>query len=363
MRLGVSAALIGDKLVTGDLEIEDGKVTQFGIGRGTGGSLAIPGFVDIHFHGRDGIDFTEAGAYEFVRVAQSVTSTGTTAFQPTLVSRPLEKMIAAINRHPGKIQGGARVLGFHLEGPFLSPEHCGAHRKSDLIEPTEDAVTSLLESGNVTQMTLAPELDGAIAAIERLVEHGIVVSLGHSAADAPSTRAAIDAGATAYTHVFNAMAPLDHHKSGILAVALSDSKSYLSGIFDGVHLTPEAAKILIRVAGDRLVAITDGTAAIGKAGDVKVGSRRVEVVDGAPRLKDGTMAGSVLTMDAAFRSLLDLGMTIAEASRATSAVPAAISGIEDGGTLIPGSVADIVVLNERFQVVRTLVGGVEVHSG
>lgn len=363
MRLGVSAALIGDKLVTGDLEIEDGVVTQFGVGRGAGGSLAIPGFIDVHFHGRDGIDFTEAGAYEYVRVAQAVASTGTTAFQPTLVSRPLDRMVAAVARHPGEIQGGARVLGFHLEGPFLAPGRCGAHRQADLMEPSSEAVDRLLDSTHVAQVTLAPELDGALPAIEKFVGRGVMVSLGHSEADAAATRAALAAGASAYTHVFNAMTPFDHHNSGMLAVALSDRSSYLTGIFDGVHLTPEASKILIKAADSRLVAITDGTAAIGReGGDVRMGTRMIEVVGGAPRLKDGTLAGSVLTMDAAFRNLLDLGMTIAEASRATSANPAEMSGIEGGGTLVPGSVADIVVVDDRFRVERTLVGGVEVYS-
>jgi len=363
VRLGVSAALIGDKLVSGDLEIEDGVIDQYGVGHVPGSSVALPGFIDVHIHGRDGVDFTDAAAYDYIRVSRKIAATGVTAYQPTLASGSIEDLIRALSLHPGAMRGGAKVLGFHLEGPFLSPEMPGAQNIGSLATPSIELARKLVEAGPVAQMTLAPELEGVLPVIEYLVSEGVTVSLGHSAASREATYAALERGASAFTHVFNAMARLDHREPGILGVALAHSSSYLTAIFDHVHLSDEVETLLARSASDRLVAITDGTAALGRDGaGSRLGPQPTTVTGGAPRLADGRLAGSILTMDAAFRSLIDKGLSIVEAARATSSNPAALSGLEELGALHPGNPADIVVLDDEFRVIRTVVDGVEVFT-
>jgi N-acetylglucosamine-6-phosphate deacetylase len=218
-----------------------------------------------------------------------------------------------------------------------------------------------LEAGHIDQITMAPELVGAFDAVEYLVAAGVVVSLGHSEASAAVTTTAIRRGATAFTHVFNAMKPFSHRNPGILGTALSSDAVFLTGIFDGVHLSDEAAKVLIRCAGQRLVAITDGTSAINVTGNqVVLADTAVEVSRGAPRLPDGTIAGSILTMDAAFRLLLRLGLDLPAAVRATATAPAALAAHGDIGGITTGGRGDVVVLDDRYEVVRTFVDGAEV---
>jgi N-acetylglucosamine-6-phosphate deacetylase len=363
VRLGVSAALIGDKLVSGDLEIENGVVGQFGVGHVPGSSIALPGFIDVHVHGRDGVDFTDAATYDYIRVSRKMSTTGVTAYQPTLAARPVDEMVKTVSLHPGAMRGGAKVLGFHLEGPFLSPEMAGAQRKDALTAPSLETARRIVTAGPVAQMTVAPELEDIIPVIEYLAANAVTVSLGHSAGSRDETNRALESGATAFTHVFNAMAPLHHREPGILGVALAHDSAYLTAIFDHTHLSDEVERLLIRSAAGRLVAITDGTAAVGREGTgSRLGDRLTEVSGGAPRLPDGTLAGSLLTMDDAFRSLVELGLSIDEASRTTAANPAAMSGRDDLGTLVPGSPADIVVLDDGYRVIRTVVDGKEVFS-
>jgi N-acetylglucosamine-6-phosphate deacetylase len=361
MRLGVSAAVIGDRLVPGDVEITEGRVSATGIPATKGSLLAVPGFVDVHVHGHAGVDFVDATVDDHIQIARALPATGVTAYQPTLMSLPVEEMISAISRHPGAVDGGARVLGFHLEGPFLSPSRPGAHTPTTLVDPTLERCRRLLEAGHIDQITMAPELVGAFDAVEYLVAAGVVVSLGHSEASAAVTTTAIRRGATAFTHVFNAMKPFSHRNPGILGTALSSDAVFLTGIFDGVHLSDEAAKVLIRCAGQRLVAITDGTSAINVTGNqVVLADTAVEVSRGAPRLPDGTIAGSILTMDAAFRNLLGLGLDLPAAVRATANAPAEFAGHGDAGGITTGGRGDVVVLDDRYEVVRTFVDGAEV---
>lgn len=360
MRLDVSAAVIGDQVVPGDVEITEGRLSAAGIPGPRSSLLAVPGFVDVHVHGHAGVDFVEATVDDHIQIAQALPATGVTAYQPTLMSLPLEEMISAISRHPVAVAGAARVLGFHLEGPFLSPSRPGAHTPTTLVDPTLERCRRLLEAGHIDQITMAPELDGALDAIEYLVAAGVVVSLGHSEASAEVTATAIQRGATAFTHVFNAMKPFSHRNPGILGTALSSEAVFLTGVFDGVHLSDEAAKVLIRCAGQRLVAITDGTSAINAPDNrVVLGDTEVEVSRGAPRLPDGTIAGSILTMDAAFRNLLGLGLDLPAAVRATATAPAGLAGRGNAGGITIGARGDVVVLDDRYEVVRTFVDGTE----
>ena len=364
MRLGVSAAVVGDAIVPGDVEVSEGLITGVGLTPGSGSSIAVPGFIDVHVHGYQGVDFIDADRDDHARIARSVTSTGVTAYQPTLISQRVDDMAEAIRNHPGTVHGGARVLGFHLEGPFLSPDRAGAHTPTVLRTPSIDETRRLIHAGPVAQMTLAPELVGALDLIDYLVDEGVTVSLGHSEASARTTHQAVSRGSRAFTHVFNAMRPMSHRNPGILDAALSQGGAFLTAIFDGVHLSDEAARVVIKCAGDRLAAITDATAAVG-AGNTPVvlGRAEIEIIDGAPRLPNGTIAGSILTMDQAFRNLLELGVEFTAVARATSTGPAKLAGLADSGAIQEGRSADLVVLDDGYEVQQTLIGGAEVfHS-
>lgn len=348
-------------MIHGDVEIRDGRIADIGLPAAPSTDIAVPGFVDVHVHGHGGVDFVDATVDDHQRISRQLTSTGVTTYNPTLMTMPVEHMVRALARHPGRVDNGARVLGFHLEGPFLSPGKPGAHNTTDLVEPTAEMVARLLAAGPVEHITLAPELDHGLDAVDQLVAEGVVVSLGHSIASTSRTREAVDRGATAFTHVFNAMRPLNHRDPGMVGVALGSDDVYVTAIFDGVHLADEVSSIVIRSAGDRLVAITDGTSAINAPGErIVLGDTEVEIVGGAPRLPDGTIAGSILTMDQAFRNLIELGMTPPEAVRATATTPARLARLDDAGRLESGAKADIVVLSDRLEVMRTIVGGQEV---
>lgn len=360
MRLGVAAAVVDDTIVSGDVEVSQGLIAGVGIG-GPGVGLAVPGFVDVHVHGFAGVDFGDADVDGFRSVAAAMTATGVTAFHPTLMSVPEAALAAALARLAvaGEVSSGARVMGMHLEGPFLSPNRAGAQDPQNLLAPDPGVVDRLLASGPIAHMTLAPELPGGLAIVRHLVERGIVVSVGHSEASAEVSHSAFDAGATALTHVFNALRPLAHRDPGVVGAALSRSDVFITAIFDGIHLSAEAAVIAMRAAGGMLVAITDATA----AANGMLGSREAIVTGGAVRLADGTLAGSVLTMDQAFRNLIDLGAGVGAAARATSSAPAALAGHPELGVLDPGTPADVVVLDDEYLVRRTLVGGVEMFAG
>jgi N-acetylglucosamine-6-phosphate deacetylase len=360
MRLGVGGAIVDGRYVSGDVGVSEGLVAAIGLAGGTGTSLAVPGFVDVHTHGYAGVDFVDATPDDHTKVATRITATGVTAYQPTIVSQPLDKVEHAVAQHPGQVANAARVLGFHLEGPFLSPRRAGAHNLEYLESPEGEILRRIEQLPRIHQVTLAPELPGAVAATESLVGRGIVVSLGHSQATPAEVHRAVDAGARAFTHVFNAMQPFSHRNPGIVGVALASEQSFLTGIFDGVHLSEESERILIRCAQDRLVAITDATSAAGKtSGRARLGDTTAAIANGAPRLADGTIAGSVLTMDAAFRRLISLGLSSADAVGATSIAPSRLAQLRHSDGIVVGAPADLVVLDDRYVVRQTLVGGIE----
>jgi len=363
VRLGVAACVIGEHLVPGDVEVEEGVVAGVGLPPGDPDLIAVPGFLDVHFHGHAGTEFAAATVPEHRDLARRITATGVTAYQPTLWSMPLDVTVEALARHPGEVHGGARVLGFHLEGPFLSQGKIGAHKPENLLPPSPEVAGRLIEAGPVDQITIAPELDGALETIAYLLSRDVTVSLGHSLATSEETKRALALGAQAFTHVFNAMRPFDHRDPGILGTALAGDEAYLTAIFDGVHFSDEAGVSLIRCAGDRLVAITDGTAATGTSSTtVVLGGLECSIVDGAPRHPDGTIAGSILTMDAALRKLISLGLEVPRAVQAVSTNPARLAKRQDLGLLGVGRPADIAVLDASLRVVSTHVAGVEVFD-
>jgi N-acetylglucosamine-6-phosphate deacetylase len=366
VRLGVSAALVDGTLIDGDVTIDGDSVTAVGVPGDGGRGVAVPGFVDAHINGIAGVDFLTADADGHARAAEALASVGVVAYQPTLVSSPPEAYDAALAAAAAAMaapDGGARVLGVHLEGPFLSREWPGAHDPSNLREPDPDLLDRVCEAGPVTMVTLAPELEGALDLVERLTSRGITVSVGHSDADAAAAHAAFDRGATAITHVHNAHRRWRARDPGPAGVALVRRDVWVQAIVDGVHLAPESALGAFLAAGSRFCLVTDAVEAAGMPpGSYRLGDRDVHVEDGAVRLADGTLAGSVLTMDAAVRNLVASGAALADAVHAASTAPARLLGRDDLGALRPGVAANIAVLNEELEVERTVVAGREAFA-
>lgn len=375
MRLGVREALVGGEVVHGDVAVEDGVVVDVGLAPAGRGGLAVPGFVDVQVNGFAGVDAAAADLDGYATMAAGLARTGVTAFRPTLVSLP-EAAYAA----PLAVAGAAaaelrdvRLLGVHLEGPFLAPGRHGAHDPANLRAPDADLMDRLLAAGPVSHVTLAPELPGALDLLGDLAARGLTVSCGHTDADAATAHAAFDRGARAVTHLFNAMRPFGHRDPGIAGVALARSDVVVTVIADGVHLAGDTLAVVHRAARGRLALVTDAIAASGR-GDGEpprpapevitavLGDRAVTVAGAVARLADGTIAGSVVTMDRAVRVLIAAGATLPEAIGAATTVPARLAGRPDLGTLAPGTPADIAVLDDALRVCRTLTAGRETHA-
>jgi N-acetylglucosamine-6-phosphate deacetylase len=358
MRLGVGAALVRGELVPGDISVEDGRVAEVGLSGGSHGLIAIPGLVDIQNNGFGGVDFISASSEDYRSAGEALMLTGVTAYQPTFITSPEAAAIEALRALPTG-GSGPRVIGAHLEGPFLSPERPGMHPVEHLREPDVALLDRLLDAGHVTEMTLAPELPGAELLIARLRERGVAISAGHTNATAEQASRGFDLGITGLTHVFNAMRPLRSRDPGVAGAALTRPDVIVKMIVDGHHLAREVVEIVWACAAGRVALITDAMAGAGAGGGTfRLGDVEVEVEDGAvPMLEDGTIAGSVLTMIDAVRNLHVLGVPFERAVDAASAVPARLLGLTDIGVLAPGGPADVVVLDDRLEIQSVLCAG------
>ena len=359
MRLGVEAALVRGELVAGDVEVDDGVVVEVGLAGGRRGRVAVPGFVDLQVNGFGGVDFLAAGTEDYVRAGEALMLTGVTAYQPTFITAAESTIIDALHALP--VNGARpRILGAHLEGPFLSPDRLGTHPQAQRRDPDLDLLERLLEPGGVTEMTLAPELPGAAEVIERLLELGVVVSAGHSNATAEEARDAFDLGVSTTTHLFNAMRPFRSRDPGIIGVALTRPDVFVQMIVDGHHLADETVRLVWAAAGGRLALVTDATAGASNGGGIyQLGEVEIEVADGPPTRQDGVLAGTVLTMIDAVRNVHALGVSFEDAIGAATTVPARILGRTDVGVLEPGGPADVVVIDDRLDIVNVLCAGEE----
>jgi N-acetylglucosamine-6-phosphate deacetylase len=357
MKLGVAAALIDGILVQGDVEVQEGLVVGYGLAGRNGRGVAAPGFVDLQVNGFGGVDFLDADTAAYARAGEALLETGVTAYLPTLITSPENQILAAMREVPLG-ESRPRILGMHLEGPFLSPNRLGTHEASARRDPDRALLDRLLDGGPVRLMTLAPELPGADGLIDRLLERGVAVSLGHSDATAAEANAAFDRGARAVTHLFNAMRPFLHRDPGIVGAALARDDVVVSIILDGIHLAPETAMVAWRAAGGRLALVTDAITAAGVAdGSYSFGNLDVRVHEGTVRGPDGVLAGSVLTMIEAVRNLHALGVPLEDALGAASSTPARVLGDPSLGRIGVGLPADLVVLDDRLEIERVLVGG------
>jgi N-acetylglucosamine-6-phosphate deacetylase len=363
MRVGVRAALVDGALVEGDVALEDDRIAAVGLSP-AGQGLAIPGLIDVHVNGFAGVDFLAADGEGYARAREALAATGVTAFVPTFVSSPLDAYGPALATvAEAAVRPGPRVLGAHLEGPFISPRWPGAHDPAYIRDADPALADRLCEAGPVLSMTLAPELPGGLELVERLTARGVVVSCGHSHADAPAAHAAYDRGARAITHLYNAHRRWAPRDPGLGGVALVRPDVTVQTIVDGVHLAPEAAVAAFLAARERFCLVTDAVEAAGLGpGTYRLGTQTVHVGDGRVALADGTLAGSVLSMDAAIRNLVAAGAPLTDAVHAATRAPALLAGRGELGTIAPGSPADLAVLDDDLRVTRTVVGGVEAFS-
>jgi N-acetylglucosamine-6-phosphate deacetylase len=331
--------------------------------------VLAPGLVDLQVNGCFGVDLADADPAGWQRVVQSLPATGVTSFLPTFISAPLEALAAAMGRAAAARAATAgaaraRILGVHLEGPFLSERRRGAHDPSHLVDPTPERVEWLLESGAglLRLVTLAPERQGGLQAVKRLAGAGVVVSVGHSDARAEQVAAAAAAGARMVTHVFNAQRGLHHREPGVAGQALADPRLVVGLIADLHHVHPAVCWIVMRAARGRVALVTDAVAATGMPpGRYELGGEPLELSGDSPPLRaDGTIAGSMLRLDQAIGNLVGLGIEPVAAVEAATRVPADLLGRSDLGRLEPGARADLVWLSDAWQALATWIDGAEV---
>jgi N-acetylglucosamine-6-phosphate deacetylase len=332
------------------------------------GRWLLPGFVDLHVHGGDGAQFNTDDPDEVQRAAAFHARHGTTALLATTVAAPAEELLGALDAiaeaSAAPRAGAAEVLGAHLEGPFLSPIRPGAMEADHFVAPA-DAVAAaerLVGHAAARSISLAPELPGALELTRRAVARGLLVSLAHSDADYGQAVTAIEAGARAVTHAFNAMRPLHHRDPGLLGAALDRDELSCEVICDGVHVDPAAVRLLMRCKGaERTLLVTDAIEATGLPdGDYRLGDRAVCVRAGRATLPGReTIAGATLTMDAAVRNAVAFGgVTLADAARMAATTPAELLGIgARKGSIAPGRDADLVVLDRDLALTRVMARG------
>jgi N-acetylglucosamine-6-phosphate deacetylase len=337
-----------------------------------GDAALAPGFVDIHMHGGAGLDLMRALPSELPRLGRFLTTHGVTGYFPTTVAAPLDATCAALGRLADSIEAAsnatkddpvqARPLGIHLEGPFLSHKRRGVHPPEYLITPSIEIFERLWQAarGHVRMLTIAPEIPGAVEVITEAARRNVCVSIGHSDAEMPVAQNAVKAGARHATHTFNAMRPLDHREPGILGEVLSNDRISADIIVDGIHVDPAVVKLFLRAKGrERAVLITDAISATGMPdGRYQLGPIEVDVKDGKCT-SNGSLAGSVLTMDRAVRNVTEFSnWTLRDAVQAATLNPARAVGLAaHHGTLAKGAAADFAVLSPAGAVMKTIVGG------
>jgi N-acetylglucosamine-6-phosphate deacetylase len=358
----------------GWLHVEDDRILDGGPGLpprapdvDLGPATLVPGFVDAHVHGGGGASFTEGTDRAVTTVVDAHLAHGTTTMMASLVT----DTVTALERTVRTLGDAARdgvLAGVHLEGPWLSPHHAGAHDVSLLRDPVAADVQRLLDAGDgvVRMVTLAPELPGGLDAIRRVVGAGVVAAVGHTDATYDVARAALDAGASVGTHLFNAMRGLHHREPGPPTALLEHPDAFVELVSDGVHVHPAVLRLAMNAKPHQALLVTDAmAAAAGEDGDYRLGPMAVQVRDGVARLSgSGAIAGSTLTMAAAVRYAVRVAeLPLPEVVRAATTTPATMLGLPRVGALRPGYRADLVALDEDLRVVRVMRAGRWVRSG
>jgi N-acetylglucosamine-6-phosphate deacetylase len=327
------------------------------------GLILSPGFIDLQINGAFGMDFT-THPETIWQVGERLIQFGVTSFLPTIVSSPLETIRqaqAVLQIGPPTDYHGARVIGLHLEGPYINPERRGAHNPAYISLPDQGVYKQWSPANHVRLVTLAPELVGSIPAIQTLFRNGVAVSAGHSQATLSQAQAGFDAGIRYGTHLFNAMPPLDHRQPGLVGALLGNPVSISGMVIDGIHLHPVMVSLAWTILGaQRTNLVTDAMAALGMPqGKYQLGDRTVFVDSSTARLEDGRLAGSLLSLDQALRNLIAFtGCSLPDALHTVTQGPAHLLHLEISlGSLTIGSKADLVLLTPENHVVRVWING------
>lgn len=370
----------GRVLAPGWVQVDQGRVRDVGAGAPPPGAAVhelpdgwlAPGLVDLQLNGAYGSDFADASDDGWVDVLRRLPATGVTSVLPTVVTAPLDALADALRQHRRRrdqlaaTAGTARVLGMHVEGPFLSARRAGAHRPALLCDPTPDRLAVLLDAGAdgaLTCLTLAPERDHAMDAVRRLTAAGVRVAVGHSDATDDVVTSAFDAGASLVTHLFNAQRGLHHRDPGVVGAALADPRCVCGLIVDLHHVAPAAVRVAFGAAPGRIALVTDAIAGMGMPpGTYDLGGESVQIDrDAPPRRADGTLAGSTLSMDRALANAAACGVDVADVIRAATRTPADALGRRDIGRIAPGATADLVWLDDDLEVRATWIDGAVCH--
>lgn len=332
-----------------------------------GGLLLAPGFIDLQLNGGFGHDFTR-NPQTLWPVAAQLPRYGVTGFLPTIVTSPARTVARAqeiVRRQPDRFKG-ATPLGLHVEGPFLNPAKKGAHNPAHLRAPQEAGIAKWTPSAGVRLVTLAPELPGALDLVRALRQNGVVVSAGHSLASYEEALAGFQAGVTYGTHLFNAMPSLNHRRPGLVGAMLATPDVCAGLIVDGVHVHAALVRLVWQLLGpQRLNLVTDAMAALGMSpGQYHLGDHTVAVDEHRATLPDGTLAGSILSLDQALRNLIQFGnCTTGEALQTITSTPAAILGLGGHkGHIAPGYDADLTLLTPDLKIKATFVAGEKVYE-
>ncbi|MFB4323156.1 N-acetylglucosamine-6-phosphate deacetylase [Priestia sp. BR_2] len=327
------------------------------------GMWLIPGMIDVHIHGANGYDMMDGTEDSIQEVSRACAATGCTSFLATSVSSTIEdllNMIRSVKAVIGREQG-ARIAGIHLEGPYLNPKRKGMQNEKYLRHPNlEEMKLIIREAGSLIKMvTIAPELPGGLELISFLKEQGVVIAVAHSDATYEEAKLAFTAGASHVTHCFNGMRPIHHRDPGLIVAAFEEPHVSLQAIVDQVHLHPAIVRLMHRLKGpEGMVLITDALQAMGLGdGNYMFGGHHVTVSEGIARLADGTLASSTVTMNEALRLTEANGISMEDAVRMASTTPAHILGLSRKGKIEVGYDADLVLMDERYQVQWTMIEG------
>jgi N-acetylglucosamine-6-phosphate deacetylase len=356
-------------LVRGKLTFTD-RISSIDPASDVGDDYILPGFVDLQVNGSHGIDVMNASPDALATLSRHLAREGTTAWMPTAVTAPIEKIAqvhdsiasAFENSRRDDSANAAAILGMHLEGPFISPLRLGAHPALNL-EPRGDAFERVLAMRALRLITLAPELPGGLDAIRRLTERDVSVSIGHTNATLDEANAGIAAGARMFTHLFNAMRPLNHRDPGVIAAALTPSPALAAIIPDAVHVHPVMLRLAFSARGKHgIILVTDKVALAQTSGAEKtIGRGRATIRDGAARLDDGTLAGSVISMLDGVRVMVEkAGVSIGDAAVIAATNPANLMGANDRGRIQVGARSDLIVLSRALELKSVFIAGREI---
>jgi N-acetylglucosamine-6-phosphate deacetylase len=325
--------------------------------------LLIPGMIDVHIHGANNYDMMDGTTESIQEVSKKCAKTGCTGFLVTSVSSSLDDLISMIQSVKKVIgnEEGAKILGIHLEGPYLNIERKGMQNPQYLRHPNLDEMHLIFqEAGDLIKMvTIAPELPGGMELIHYLTERNVVVAIAHSNATYEEAQKAFKEGVTHITHCFNAMPSIHHRSPGLVTAALEDDNISVQAIVDGVHLHPGIVRLMHKIKGaDRMVLTTDALQAMGVGdGEYLFGGHSVTVTNGIARLKDGTLASSTVTMNRSLKLSTEFGISLEDSIKMASTTPASILNLAQIGRIAPGYDADLVLLDDEFNVSCTIIRG------